>query len=683
MRGSTALAATAVLVLTPVPTYGQCQLHHLVASDGAPNDYFGIAVALDADNIVVGAVGWNSNQGKAYVFDVASGQERYSLVAPGGLPGDEFGRSVAVSDSHVLVGARNANGTGLVYVFETDSGQLKHRLQPPPGSLNGIAFGWSLSAQGDLCLVGAPGAQEAYLYDLVSGQGLGVLSPTDPSPVDFGRSVALDGSLAIVGDPEIYPDGAAYIFGVPAGNQLFKLEPSQPSSSSKFGFSVALHAGVAVIGDPYDQPLWCQSGQCGSLYVFDATQGQETYKLDPTSSHPGDLFAFSVALNSDRILTGEPGDGVATVFELTTGSVLNYFVKSGGTSTSVAIMGDRGLAGSPYENTMGAVYVLEIGFRDCNNNGQWDCEDILSGASTDDDKNGLPDECEWKTSPVNNHWYKPLPEVSWHEAEAQAQAWTGHLATIRSQSENDWVATTFASGGVLWIGFSDEDQEGFFEWASGEAITFENWASGQPDDSQGADWTVLDPSTGLWRDEPDLPPQTGLIEVISDDCDGNALPDTYEIKLAPGLDWNGDGVLDECLPANYCLAAPNSTGLQGVIGASGTPVVTDNEFALDASDLPPNEFAYFLASESTAFVPGFGGSSGNLCLGPPIIRLNLPGMVLNTGSTGTVSLTLDLLNLAQGIVLSPGDTWYFQLWFRDWTGGPTSNTTDGIEVMFR
>ena len=45
----------------------------------------------------------------------------------------------------------------------------------------------------------------------------------------------------------------------------------------------------------------------------------------------------------------------------------------------------------------------------------------------------------------------------------------------------------------------------------------------------------------------------------------------------------------------------------------------------------------------------------------------------------------DLANLPQGVAFHPADTWYFQLWFRDVdpVTGPTSNTTDGIEVMFR
>jgi hypothetical protein len=48
-----------------------------------------------------------------------------------------------------------------------------------------------------------------------------------------------------------------------------------------------------------------------------------------------------------------------------------------------------------------------------------------------------------------------------------------------------------------------------------------------------------------------------------------------------------------------------------------------------------------------------------------------------------VSDTLDLNNLAQGIAFDQGETWYFQLWFRDFMTAPKSNSTDGIEVVFR
>lgn len=44
----------------------------LIASDGAANDQFGISVAIDSDNFVVGAFGKNSNTGKAYTGSVSS-----------------------------------------------------------------------------------------------------------------------------------------------------------------------------------------------------------------------------------------------------------------------------------------------------------------------------------------------------------------------------------------------------------------------------------------------------------------------------------------------------------------------------------------------------------------------------------------------------------------------------------
>ena len=313
--------------------------------------------------------------------------------------------------------------------------------------------------------------------------------------------------------------------------------------------------------------------------------------------------------------------------------------------------------------------------------------DVLS-ASFGDDKiawyENLMGPC-WIQSPVNGNWYKRTDgALTWPDAEAQAQAWGGHLATVRSQAENDWLLSNFASDGNLyWIGYHDSVVEGQFEWSSGEALGYENWRAGEPDDLNGADWAVIAPVTGAWLDETFLPERPGIVEVISDDCDGDGQPDAYQIALEPWLDWNGDGVLDTCATSNYCSTNVNSTGAVAVIGASGSPVVTANAFTLEAWDLPLNEYGYFLTSQSTGFVPNFGGSDGNLCLGAPQYRFNDPatgGQVLNSGATGTMSLTLDFSLLPNGVTLAPGETWYFQLWFRDVF---TSNTTDGIEVMFR
>ena len=61
----------------------------------------------------------------------------------------------------------------------------------------------------------------------------------------------------------------------------------------------------------------------------------------------------------------------------------------------------------------------------------------------------------------------------------------------------------------------------------------------------------------------------------------------------------------------------------------------------------------------------------------------LSNFIQNSGGAGQVSLVLPFGGLPGGNVFDIGDTWNFQYWFRDQTGGvPTSNTTNGLTVTF-
>ncbi len=59
--------------------------------------------------------------------------------------------------------------------------------------------------------------------------------------------------------------------------------------------------------------------------------------------------------------------------------------------------------------------------------------------------------------------------------------------------------------------------------------------------------------------------------------------------------------------------------------------------------------------------------------------------VANSGADGELVIDVDLTALPRpngthSVVA--GETWNFQCWFRDNVGGPTSNFTDGIEIVF-
>ena len=134
-------------------------------------------------------------------------------------------------------------------------------------------------------------------------------------------------------------------------------------------------------------------------------------------------------------------------------------------------------------------------------------------------------------------------------------------------------------------------------------------------------------------------------------------------------------------PTASCVATANSTGAPALLTTSGTPSLAASDLVLEASSIPPNQFCLFIAARDDAFVPNFGGSQGNLCLGGSLIRLN--AFVQNAGGAGQVTLPMPYGQIP-GTTLECGETWYFQAWFRDSLPGipVTSNTTNGVRVTF-
>jgi len=188
----------------------------------------------------------------------------------------------------------------------------------------------------------------------------------------------------------------------------------------------------------------------------------------------------------------------------------------------------------------------------------------------------------------------------------------------------------------------------------------------------------------------------GVTEIIdaSGDGGGNSMQRPHQLALD-----NAGGVYVSCaesnnafmvqpghaIGSNYCGPAKfNSTGQSAVISAFGSTGASANLLTLTASQLPPNVFGYFLNSDtqgSTLFPPG---SSGKPCLGGGIG--DHAKLKANSGPAGKLVISVDLTALPRPgggthSVLA-GETWNFQCWFRDNQGGPTSNFTDGIEIVF-
>lgn len=135
---------------------------------------------------------------------------------------------------------------------------------------------------------------------------------------------------------------------------------------------------------------------------------------------------------------------------------------------------------------------------------------------------------------------------------------------------------------------------------------------------------------------------------------------------------------DTCHTANYCIANPNTTGQAGMIGASGVPSVSQNQFNLRAAHLPPNDFGMFFFSTQPRTPWAHG--EGYLCVAAAGMERLLPP--LKSNAAGAVVRHFDLSSVP-GPPIQAGDTRYFQYWYRDHPAvGYEWNFTDALEVTF-
>jgi len=170
------------------------QLFRFTASDGQSNDQFGAAVSVYADHAIVGA----PNANAVYVYDTATGDELRILTPSGSTASFGFGQSLDLfGDIAIIASALDDNFNGAVYLFDVSTGDQLARITAP---VAGGQFGQAVAIHGDRAVVGAPSANEAYIYDVQSAEPLLVLQRIGSSR--FGEAVAIDGNSVLVGAPD-------------------------------------------------------------------------------------------------------------------------------------------------------------------------------------------------------------------------------------------------------------------------------------------------------------------------------------------------------------------------------------------------------------------------------------------------------------------------------------------------
>ena len=220
----------------------------LTATDGDRYHAFGTSVAVDGDTVVVGAShslngAADIRTGSAYVFTKpdtgwADANETAKLIPSDGDEFDFFGRTVAVDSDTVVIGAyahatddRDRSGAAYLFAMPAAGGWADANETVKLVASDGAAsdyFGSSVAVDGDVALITAAedddnglSSGSAYLFTKDSGtwsETAKLTAPDGAASDYFGRSVAVDGSTAVVGaylaDDDATNSGAAYVLDI-------------------------------------------------------------------------------------------------------------------------------------------------------------------------------------------------------------------------------------------------------------------------------------------------------------------------------------------------------------------------------------------------------------------------------------------------------------------------------------
>ena len=246
------------------------------------------------------------------------------LTADDPVANAEFGRSVAIDGNLVAVGAGGAaagsvENAGAVYLFKRQGlTYVPEAKLVAPDATNGAEFGRAVAIQGNMVIVGARFAQvegfsqagAAYVFRKYGGSWHLEEKITSPTPADednFGRALAVHGDLLVItarkeaiNEEDV---GAAYVYYYRDGKWMneAKLTASDASAGAYFGQSVTARGDLIAIGARNADPKGA-----GAVYLFRQSGNVwgQVAKLTPPGGNKNDHFGFTVAMVGDVIAVG-------------------------------------------------------------------------------------------------------------------------------------------------------------------------------------------------------------------------------------------------------------------------------------------------------------------------------------------------------------------------------------------
>src|SRR3989442_1645145 len=200
-------------------------------------------------------------------------------------------------------------------------------------------FGNSVAISGTMAVVGAPfedgdgdsQAGHAFIIDTTANAlPITLTSPNTEGAGSFGQSVAISGTSVVVGAAGGSGGaGNAYVFDAASDSLITTLTSPNTAGGRAFGQSVTISGTTVVVGAPEEDVLVFPIAvfpYAGHAYVFDTSSGSPPSTLTNPNAQTNGAFGASVAISCDTtVVVGAPmetaGAGHAYVFDATTGAI--------------------------------------------------------------------------------------------------------------------------------------------------------------------------------------------------------------------------------------------------------------------------------------------------------------------------------------------------------------------------
>lgn len=301
-----------------------------------PYNYFGHRTFMSGNHLAISSIGDRTMgfmSGAVHVFCLNNGTWTFqqTIRQPEVEDKAQFGEAIYMSGQYLFVGAPGyGNGTVFIYSFSENSFTLLQEIVNPDSS--GKQFGKSLAFANGWLYIGAPSANSpmqkggVYLYSRngITWELNHTQSVLVPDDIDygalFGYSVSAEEDKLLVGAPhanifnengeEIFFGGKVYYYQYSYSTGLYTkinefINPD-PDSHDLFGSDVMISDSLLFMTSPKDD---INENDEGNIYIFRTVGGQWVHTaLNNKEANENQYFANNFFVDGWNLFIGSAGN---------------------------------------------------------------------------------------------------------------------------------------------------------------------------------------------------------------------------------------------------------------------------------------------------------------------------------------------------------------------------------------